>query len=132
MLSTMYKEKLNILITYYRKNNLKKTNAGEWQQNTFYLDEQNLSICSSKTYNAMEQNKKVVNEEIYRFAAKKLGKEILEKKEWNAILYQLEKELLFLMNRKKEKEIITVLNKAMIDLQEANTYMYYHEIILHC
>lgn len=74
MLSTMYKEKLNILITYYRKNNLKKTNAGEWQQNTFYLDEQNLSICSSKTYNAMEQNKKVVNEEIYRFAAKNLEK----------------------------------------------------------
>ena len=56
-LTDSYKQKLNILIPYYRNQNLKETGEGIWQQSAFYTNsDTKLPVCSSKLYCGLENN----------------------------------------------------------------------------
>lgn len=74
-LDDVVKEKLNIIIPYYRKNKYRETGNEKWTQKNFFFDEAlEVPICSCTTYSKMENNKLRVDEEVYSFALEKLEK----------------------------------------------------------
>lgn len=74
-LDNAVKEKLNIIIPYYRKNKYRETGNEKWKQKKFYFDEAlEVPVCSCTTYSKMENNKLRADKEVYAFALEKLGK----------------------------------------------------------
>lgn len=125
-----YKQKLNILIPYYRNQNLKETGDGIWQQSAFYTNsDTNLPVCSSKLYCGLEKQRMLVRDDIYEFAAEKLNKCVMEDDEWNQIIDKTAHQVCKLMDFRKEKESIDVLEKACRRLEICRGVLYYEEIL---
>ena len=128
-LSINYKKKLNILIPFYRKKRLEETKEGKWQQAWFYKDEiTGVSVCSSKVYCALEKNRKVVHDEVYRFASNKLNKEIFECFELDKKIKEVVNKLFLALNDKEEDRAITILQQVLDLLLLYQDVLYYGEI----
>lgn len=70
----IWKKRLNILITYYRKELFKKTKDEQWSQKSFYkYPNSNILICSSATISRVEKNQSILDEESYEILLHKLG-----------------------------------------------------------
>ena len=129
-LTDSYKQKLNILIPYYRNQNLKETGEGIWQQSAFYTNsDTKLPVCSSKLYCGLEKQRMLVRDAIYEFAAEKLNKRVMEDDEWNQIIDKTAHQVCKLMDFRKEKESINVLEKACRRLEICRGVLYYEEIL---
>lgn len=129
-LTDSYKQKLNILIPYYRNQNLKETGEGIWQQSAFYTNsDTKLPVCSSKLYCGLEKQRMLVRDVIYEFAAEKLNKRVMEDDEWNQIIDKTAHQVCKLMDFRKEKESINVLEKACRRLEICRGVLYYEEIL---
>lgn len=124
-----YKQRLNILIPYYRKRRLLETKEGKWQQGWFYRDENTGNyICSSKVYCALEKDIKVVHDDVYVFACKKLGKEAFESVLIDNKIDILVKLLFLSMNDKDEKRVIELLTQGLQLLFQYQNVLYYGEL----
>ena len=55
-LTDSYKQKLNILIPYYRNQNLKETGEGIWQQSAFYTNSDTKLLYVLQSYTAVWKN----------------------------------------------------------------------------
>ncbi|MCR0384680.1 hypothetical protein MKC91_08280 [[Clostridium] innocuum] len=99
--SNTYKQRLNILIPYYRIRNLKISKDVQWKQANFYKDALHIPVCSSSVYCSLEKQKACVRDEVYELAAKKLGKRIWESRKWDAKINTVTEELFPLMQHWK-------------------------------
>lgn len=125
-----YKQKMNILIPYYRNANLKESGDGKWSQAHFYYDEdKQVPICSPTYYSGLEKRKVLAMDEVYMFAAHKLGKQAREVPAWDSDIQVISEELYAFMERKEEANCISLLQNACEKLRAGEYIFYYGEVL---
>lgn len=129
MIHDELKEKYNVLIAYERKFRLKHLNDGNYQQQYFYLNEQGVSVCSSSTFCRMEKNELLAEEDLYEFAAKKLGKKIAQLPRMEHLLKDTIQTIYICMERLEETSAAEVIQSVLPKLECCKDVLYYEEFL---
>lgn len=129
--SQNYKEQLNILLPFYRKQLLEETQDKAFQQAIFYIDDRTgNSICSSTVYSGLENQKHLAHDEVYLLAANKLNKKCLENIDLEKPILQAIDKVYQYMEYKDEKKCSMYLNEILPSLKNhCSNFLVYGEYI---